>query len=143
MKILLTLFIFSFALLASDTPIALKKQILEKVFKNISLNKELVLWCDDKNLLSAFKEDSAFKTAQTPESATLLILNDKQALPKSIQNKAVFALDYTLLKELPQSFGAMFWKKGRPNIVIIAPRAKNQNILISENLDSYVEDAVW
>lgn len=44
---------------------------------------------------------------------------------------------------MPQSFGALFWKKGRPNIVIIAPRAKERAIEISQKLNEYVEEKIW
>jgi hypothetical protein len=37
----------------------------------------------------------------------------------------------------------MFWKKGRPNIVIIEPRIKEQNISISKKLDIYKEEKIW
>jgi hypothetical protein len=47
------------------------------------------------------------------------------------------------LKEIPKSFGSMFWKKGRPNIVLIESRIKEQKISISKELEIYIEERIW
>jgi hypothetical protein len=52
-------------------------------------------------------------------------------------------LDYYLLDKIPQSFGAFFWKKGRPNIVFIKPRLKQQSLELSSELKPYIEEQVW
>ena len=143
MKIILFSIIFIVTLHAFDAPHGLKQQILEKILTNISLNKELIIWSDDKELIEEFNKKGSFSTTATCEDATLLILENKKNLDKTCQEKAIFVMNYALLKEIPQSFGAMFWKKGRPNIVIIAPRAKQSSIVISEKLDDYLEEKIW
>ena len=55
----------------------------------------------------------------------------------------IFALNYNILYDFNNAFGAFFWKKGRANIVIIEPRAKKLNILISKELEEYTEERVW
>lgn len=143
MKIVLAFLILVSALFASDTSYILKYQILEKVLKNISLHEEMILWSDNKNLHDEFAKNSTFKVASNCQDASLIIIEDKKEVSNSCLDKAVFVLDYTLLKEVPQSFGAMFWKKARPNIVIIRPRANAKNIFISQTLKPYLEDEIW
>jgi hypothetical protein len=135
--------IFIVTLHAFDASNGLKQQILEKILTNISLNKELIIWSDNKELVGEFDKKDSFTTTADCKDATLLILENKKNLDKACHEKATFVLDYALLKEIPQSFGAIFWKKGRPNIVIIAPRAKKSSIIISEKLDDYLEEKIW
>ncbi|MDD5399875.1 MAG: hypothetical protein PHQ93_01630 [Sulfurimonas sp.] len=134
---------FLIALAFADNTHAIKAEILEKIFANISMKKGLVIWSDDKELIEEFDKKGSYATTAYCKDATLLILENKKNLDKTCHEKAIFVLDYALLKEVPQSFGAIFWKKGRPNIVIIAPRAKAQSIIVSDKLDDYVEDKIW
>lgn len=138
--IILFLTLFAFA---SDHASAIKVAILEKIFKGISLGKELVIWSDNKELSAEFEKRGNFSTTDICKDATLLILEEKKNLEKGCYDKAIFVLEYTLLKDIPQSFGAIFWKKGRPNIVILAPRAKAKSIIVSDALDDYIEEKVW
>lgn len=128
---------------ASENKDAVKAQILEKIFTNISMNKDIVLWSDNKNLILEFKKSGNIVTTQNIESATLVILEHNTNISCNCQKKLVFVLEYNLLKELPDSFGALFWQKGRPNIVIIAPRIKSQNIAVSKELEAYLEEKIW
>lgn len=128
---------------ASDNTHAVKVEILEKIFTNISMKKELLIWSDDKKLIEIFNKKDSFATTANCEDATLLILEDKSNLEKNCKNKPIFVLEYSLLKEIPQSFGAIFWKKGRPNIIIISPRAKELSIDVSQKLSEYLEEKVW
>lgn len=143
MKIILAFLIITSTLFASESFYTIKYQILEKIFKNISMYEEMILWSDDKHLQDEFARNKTFKVASNCQDASLVIIEDKKDIPKSCLDKAVFVLDYALLKEIPQSFGAMFWKKARPNIVIIRPRANAKNIFVSQTLNSYLEDEIW
>ncbi|MDD5373395.1 MAG: hypothetical protein PHO62_08225 [Sulfurimonas sp.] len=143
MKAIIGVFFLITLAFAADNTHAIKAEILEKIFANISMKKELIIWSDDKELIGEFDKKGTFTTTTHCKDATLLILENKKNIEKVCHEKAVFVLDYALLKEIPQSFGAIFWKKGRPNIVILAPRAKAQSIIVSDKLDDYVEDKIW
>lgn len=126
-----------------DNSESVKIEILEKVFSNISIDKKIVIWSDCKTVLESFKQRAIFETASSCSDASLIVLENKKELTNECHEKAIFVMDYKLLKEMPDSFGALFWKKGRPNIVIIAPRAKKRSIKISEKLDDYLEEKIW
>jgi len=143
MKAIIGVFFLIVFAFASDYTHTAKAEILEKIFANISMKKELIIWSDDKELIEAFNKKGSLTTTANCKDATLLILENKKNMEHMCDSKAIFVLDYALLKEIPQSFGAIFWKKGRPNIVILAPRAKAQSITISDKLDDYIEDKIW
>jgi hypothetical protein len=143
MKTIAGLFFLIVFAFASHHTYAIKAEILEKIFANISIGRELVIYSDDEKLIQEFGKRGNFATTALCKNATLLVLQNKKNLEKSCYEKAVFVLGYDLLKEIPQSFGAIFWKKGRPNIVILAPRTKEQSITVSDTLEDYVEEKIW
>lgn len=142
MKKFFLLLLLALTLFANEKDV-LQAQVLEKIFQNIAIKQEIVLWSDNKTVLEEIKKSGRFATTEDCLKATLLILQEKKNLPDGICKKAVFVLDYALLKEIPQSFGAMFWKKGRPNIVLIESRAQTYSIQIGKGLEMYVEEKIW
>lgn len=142
MKKFFLLLFLTLSLFANERDV-IQEQILEKIFQNISIDKEIILWSDNKNLLQEFEKKGHFRTTDDCREATILIVQDKKNLPNELCRKSIFVLDYSLLKEIPESFGSMFWKKGRPNVVLIESRTKQQNIKISQELEMYVEEKVW
>ena len=143
MKLLLTLIFFATVTFASDSSDTLQIKILEKIITEISVDKETKVWSDNKNILRTLKEHNKLKTTDNCDEATIIILQEHNKLIKACSSRAIFVLNYKLLSDIPQSFGALFWKKGRPNIVIIKSRIKAQSIQVSNNLNPYLEEKVW
>jgi len=144
MKFLLISFLSALILFASESsPVHHKVVILEKVISELSVKQEIKIWSDNKKILDELKSNNNYKTVKNCKNATIIILEEKNKLPKTCSNKHIFVLSYQLLSEIPQSFGALFWKKGRPNIVILKPRIKAQHIIANSSLNPYLEEKVW
>ncbi len=131
------------ALLLSASNVSHQVKILEKIVSEISIDKQMRIWSDDKEIIFEIKRNNKLLTTKNCQNATLIILKDKKNLPNICKNIHIFVLNYKLLSEIPKSFGALFWKKGRPNIVIVKPRIKAQNIKITNNLRPYLEEKIW
>ncbi|MBE0513608.1 hypothetical protein [Sulfurimonas sp.] len=141
------LILFLFLTIASfaDHRVDIQAQILEKVFSNVSINETITIWTDDEELLLEFKKNGFLSVSDNPAVATLIVVAHKKNIQddEDCKNKPIFVLNYELLKDIPESFGAFFWKKGRPNIVIVEPRTELQNIRVSSELDAYKEERAW
>lgn len=143
MKLLLTLIFFATVTFASDNSDNLRIKILEKIITEISIDKEMKVWSDNKNILRTLKDHNKVKTTDNCAEATIIILQEQNNLINACSKRAIFVLNYKLLSNIPQSFGALFWKKGRPNIVIIKSRIKAQSIQVSNDLKPYLEEKIW
>ncbi|HEY9203638.1 MAG TPA: hypothetical protein VIM82_04845 [Sulfurimonas sp.] len=145
MKTLAILLFLTIASFASEERVDIKAQILEKIFSNISIEKTITVWTDNDELLEEFKKSSYLIVTDDCAVATLIVVEEKKNIEddEDCRDKPIFVLNYELLKDIPESFGAFFWKKGRPNIVIVEPRTELQNIRVSSELDAYKEDKVW
>ena len=119
--------------------------ILENICSGIKDNNGMRIWSDDEDILKFFQNISSFKTSKDFKNANFIIVKNVKNIKNKtdINNKHVFVLDYYLLDKIPQSFGAFFWKKGRPNIVFIKPRLKQQSLELSSELKPYIEEQVW
>ena len=110
------------------------------IIENINNNSFHKIWSDDASLRDSFRE-LGYGVTKDAKDADLIIV--KKRLPlKGIKAK-VFVLNYNLLNKIPRSFGAFFWKKGRPNIVFISPRVKREHLKLSKELQAYEEEQVW
>ncbi len=144
MKTLLILIMAIQLLLASNNSVNTHKvRILETIVKGITLQEKIVVWSDNNSLLSVLKKQNNIETSYKCINSTLIILEKNKNLKEECLSKKIFVLNYNLLSTIKKSFGALFWKKGRPNIVFIEPRLKSQSISISKDLESYLEDRVW
>lgn len=137
------IFILSLSLLHATGSSVIRVQILEKIFSGISVEEEIVIWSDNRDILQIFEEHARYKTAQNCRDANFVILENSSDINKKCLDKNIFVLNYKLLTDLPQSFGALFWKKGRPNIILIEPRTKANSIKISQELEPYLEEQIW
>ena len=118
-------------------------KILETIISKISYDSDIIVWSDSINILSELKNKSILSTSYNCEEANILVLENVDNLPQECLTKNIFLLDYDLLSKIPKSFGALFWKKGRPNIVILEPRIDAQGIKITKELEPYLEEKVW
>lgn len=143
MKIFFLSILLALSLFSGQSKESLQVEILEKIFQSISLDEKIIIYSDNEKIIQEFNKKAHFSTTQECRKASIIVLEDKKNLKEDFCDKAIFVLKYELLKEIPKSFGSMFWKKGRPNIVIIESRTKEQNISLSNDLRMYVEETIW
>lgn len=142
-KIIFLLSIFVTLLSASNSNSELRLKILKNIISGIENSKPMRLWSDDKEIMDAFSLSKNFVVVDRYEDAKMIILSKKSNLPNKVRSKHIFVLDYDLLYQIPESIGAFFWKKGRPNIVFIKPRLEEHSLKLSANLKPYLEDKLW
>lgn len=138
-KYIVLLVTLSITLFASN--LSLEAKIITTILDNITLKEQKTIYADDAKLLALLQE--SYPTTTKREDATIFIINDKKDLPKNLKDKKIFVLNYQLLSQIPQSFGAFFFKKGRANIVLLRPQLKKEKITISKQLEPYVEERIW
>jgi len=117
-------------------------KILHYIVENINNNTLHKVWSDDARIRSSFG-DLGYSVVSDAKDADLIILKNAASFKKDHIKGKIFVLGYNLLNEIPQSFGAFFWKKGRPNIVFITSRVNKEHLKLSKELQEYEEERVW
>ncbi len=136
-------FVFSASMLFALESSIIKAEIINSVFSGLVVEKEMVIWSDNKDILKSIKSNKIHKTSIKCMDANFIILETFSDIDRRCLDKHIFVLSYEMLNELPQSFGALFWKKGRVNIILIEPRLKEKSIEASSALKPYIEEKVW
>jgi len=95
------------------------------------------------NVIITLLKRNNYIIVKDANQSDIIILNSASSLKNSTKKENIFVLKYNLLNRFPQSFGAFFWKKGRPNIVFIKPRVKRLHLKLSNDLKEYEEEKVW
>ena len=135
--------LFSALLLYANNTIHPHAKILEKIILEISIEDVVKVWSDNNDILNGLRRQGRLETTIKCEEANIIILDEQKNLTQQCNSKHIFVLHYDLLLKIDTSFGALFWKKGRPNIVIIEPKIKAQSISITKKLEPYLEEKVW
>jgi len=142
LKILLFLvsLFFATSLFADTTS---EEAVLRYIFTHINSNSFHKIWSDDPSLNNEFKADKNYTVVKDAKDADIVILRHSESLKNIPHNKKIFVLKYSMLSKIPQSFGAFFWQKGRPNIVFLRPRIKKEKLKLSSELQKYEEERIW
>ncbi len=136
-KVVLILFISCIALFSDNTyELKLYEKILPLLFKN----KPLIIFTD-KNTYQILKQSKKFEISQTcDQNTTVIIGKNFEEIPDSCKNKPLFATSYRWYKNYPNSFGAFYWRKGRPQLKFNKKRSEKLHIILPESLKKYEDD---
>ena len=143
MKIIIITFLLVSSLFAHHCNMNLKIQILENICSGIENIENMKIYSNDSEIQQSFEKSKKFHVVKSFKEAQIIILTKDTKLVKEFPNKHIFVLKYNLLEKIPNSFGAFFWKKGRPNIVFIKPRLQEQSLKLSSDLEHYIEEKIW
>ena len=137
--------LFSLSVYASHSGdnFLIEKKIMIKIAHAVVPHKRVIKVCLRDTKLPADIYKKNFIIVQDCKMADLIILGKYNDQNYSSKNKPIIVLDYNLLKRYPDAVGAFYWQKGRPNVVMIAPRIKKMGIKLPVEFKGYVETRVW
>lgn len=65
------------------------------------------------------------------------------AVPEPCQDKPLIATKYAAFRNDSRFVGALFWQKGRPNLILLRPRLGQMKITLPAEYEPYVEDKAY
>jgi len=143
LKFIIFILLTTSFLFASSSGDNIKLKILQNICMGIKSSKNMKVWSDEEVVKDSFLSFNKFEVVSDFKEADLIIIKNNFASLDKYKNKHIFVLDYNLLSKIPNSFGAFFWKKGRPNIVFIKSRLDEQKLQLASELEPYIEEKVW
>ena len=141
MRYVVILFIFSFSLLSGTSSEKVEAKIIMSMLKSVINHADLLIYTDSKKIhKTLLNNDITF--VKSCNKANIAILETDTSVTEC-KNRPVITLRYDLLKTYSNSIGSFFWQKGRPNIVFIEARLRDQNITIDSSFNDFIEDTIW
>lgn len=138
MKKLLLFFIFlAFPLYAQQN---YELKLYEKVLPALLHRRPLKVFVDKDTNRLLKSSDKFILLDKCDESTLLLIGKEFSSLETQCENKPLFATSYLAYKEHKNSFGAFYWRKGRPQLKFKKALLKKFHIVLPDSLKRYLDD---
>ena len=136
MKKLILIFIFTINILYGSDNYELK--LYEKVLP-IIFNQTYLKVFADSDTKDIIKNSDIFQIINSCKEADLLIGKHQKDFPTSCKEKPIFATTYRGFKSCDNSFGAFYWRKGRPQIKFKLEVIEKFNLNLSYSLKKYAK----
>ncbi len=145
-KILITMllaFSISFAEI-NDKEIKFEAKLIDSIAKALFKKEKLYVYTYGKEAEKVIKYSKFLIKKDNIDEVDFILASNKINSNKNLKNtqKPIIGMKYFLLKD-ENVIGAIFWHKGRPNIVFIKKRLNKFNIKPPKTLEKYIEDKVW
>jgi len=133
MKFFILCFIFTKLLFANNYELKLYEHILPSIFKG-----KILIYTDSKS--KEILENSKILTiVDKCSEANLLIGKNFNNLDELCKKTPLFTTSYKSYKNNKDSFGAFYWRKGRPQLKFKKDVIEKLNFILPNNLQKYVK----
>lgn len=148
-KVLFLLMLLYGSLNALEQKSTLK--IYHQIFSSILQKKEIKVYTKDKELLEIFRYSRKILPVSDPKESDIIIVGNSSACQQIsylIKDKEkrkeiiVFATDYHLLKEYPYIIGALYWKKGRSQLLFLKQRLEKYHIELPDEYIPFIVESL-
>ena len=138
MQKLLIIFICLFIVLnANDDVYTLN--LYEKVFPTIFKKRPIKVFVD-KDTKEMLKNSDKFEIINSCNKSVVLLIGKKFGkISKECKDKPIFSTHYRSYKRQKNSFGALYWRKGRLQIKFKRDVLKRFNIKLPSDLEKYIK----
>jgi len=133
MRFFILCFIFTKLLFANNYELKLYEHILPSIFKG-----KILIYTDSKS--KEILENSKILTiVDKCSEANLLIGKNFNNLDELCKKTPLFTTSYKSYKNNKDSFGAFYWRKGRPQLKFKKDVIEKLNFILPNNLQKYVK----
>lgn len=149
MKKILVLFILCYGqLVALDKESTLN--FYQHIFAALTSAHPVFVYVEDKEYRGVFMQADKIVLAKRMKGSDVVLLTDKSMLYKVLNQKdldlentkkpLLFATDYHILKASKEVIGALYWKKGRSQLLFVRQRLKAHGIVLSKEYQKFIID---
>lgn len=140
MKRLLVLLILPFALFA-DSLDQVKSTLISKIADALLKKKVVTIYTNDTSYQMLEKFPYRFKVVDSCEKADMVITPDVE-LPKAeckMSDALILMTHYRGYTQSKEAVGALFWQKGRPNLIFDKSRLQELSLVLPHAFTKYIE----
>lgn len=143
MKKLLILLLFStWQLFALDK--ASTTKMYHHVLHTLTHKDTIKLYTQDKEYINVFADYAHISIVKKTDNADVVLIteeSDLSNLPAS-PKQILFATSYQLLKKNNDIIGALYWRKGRSQLVFIKDRLEKHGIVLPFEYQKFIIEAL-
>jgi len=129
-KLFISLFLFITCVKAD----VVYSKLHEKIFEGIFPNKKEILIYNIGNPIYKFKN---IKYTKEIYKSDIIFISEYYRI-HIINNKPIFASSLFQLKYYKNAIGALYWNKGKAEIILLKDRLKEHNLKVADYLEKYI-----
>ena len=129
------LFLFSF-LNANDS---LTLKLYEKVLTSVFHSQTIKVFAD-KSTKKILKNSDIFEVVDSCDKSVVVLVGKFSNLMDTCKNKPIFSTNYRAFKHTPNSFGAYYWRKGRPQLKFKRETLDRYQLSLPLALEKYIDE---
>ena len=135
-KIIITIF-FLFSYLHASDNITLK--LYEKVLTSIFHSQTIKVFVDEQSK-EILKDSDILKIVDSCDKSVVVLVGSFSTLTNSCENKPIFSTNYRAFKHTANSFGAYYWRKGRPQLKFKRETLDRYQLFLPVALERYIDE---
>jgi len=145
-KILVLLVLFYGHLFALEKGSTLK--VYHEIFMSVLHKEKVKVYTSAKELKEVFRTSPEIVLVNDPDLADIVVVDTDRSYQDVLkhmdiqqQNKIpFFATHYQLLTAYDNVIGALYWKKGRSQLLFVKPRLERFGIILSSEYKPFIVD---
>ncbi len=126
------------------------RKVFDKIFEALLASRPKTVYVADRELSATLRQSEIVQLVDRPEKASLVLIPTMEAyeslMPILHRTEAdapiVFALSYRVFKNVPESVGALYWKKGRSQLLFLKKRLQHYGIVLPGSYSRYIVDSL-
>ena len=121
--------------------------LYHQILSSLTHKENVIVYTNDRELLPIFRHSRVLIPVIDPEAADVIIVGNEQAYKKiyaRLKRKGkegtvfFFATSYRLFKAHPPIVGALYWKKGRSQLLFLKPRLERYGITLPKEYQPFI-----
>ncbi len=116
--------------------------LYHKIFSAITHKQSYSVYCKSKKYADVFRRSKHIRLVHSPTHADIFLVTSQSDLPKEKGGGVplYFATQYRMLVNSPSVVGALYWRKGRVQILFIRSRLRKYGISLPAAFSPYMVD---
>ena len=119
---------------------SIKKQILYNISYLLTHKQNVKIYIDDKEFNNLSKFNNRIIKVNNCKDAEIIITNKISKLPENCLNKIIISTTFRAFKNNPEITGAIFWQKGRVNIIFKKKKILEFTAKLDKDLEKYLDE---
>jgi hypothetical protein len=118
-------------------------KIYHHLFSVLTQKEKASVYVKDKKYIEVFKVSNTIILATNPTEADIVLITDESMLDafknKNLNKKCIFlTTNYRYLKRSEKIVGALYWRKGRSQLLFIKRRLERLHIVLPKSYQKFV-----
>jgi len=133
---------FSIWVHALDRDSTLK--IYQDIFTSLSAKQVVSVYTLDSEYQSIFKQATKLHLVYSPEISDIILITNISGLDtlKTLTDRkkspVIFVTEYQMLKKSEKIVGAIYWRKGRSQLLFLKNRLEKNNIMLPQKYHKFI-----